>query len=82
MSAMSTGEEKFLHGDVCTGDGVAAVESSSRAGAKSSLVRDVRGGKCGVLAEYLPSLIYRKPGQHVRNGLAGWASHQGRLVSV
>lgn len=31
MSAMNTGEEKFLHDDVCTGIGVAAVASSSRA---------------------------------------------------
>lgn len=35
-----------------------------------------------VLPEYLPSLTYRKPGQRVRNGLEGWASHQGMLVSV
>lgn len=61
---------------------MAAVESYSRTGAKSSLARDVRGGKCGVLAEYLPSLTYRKPYQHVRNALEQWASHQGRLVSV
>lgn len=31
MSAMSTGRGNFPHGDVCTGDKVVAVASSSRA---------------------------------------------------
>lgn len=36
-----------------------------------------------MLAKYLPSLTYRKPCQHVRNGPDGWAFNQGsNQVSV
>lgn len=31
----------------------------------------IEGKEGGVLVKYLPSLTYRKPGPHVRNGLEG-----------
>lgn len=35
------------------------------------------GGRPGVLAEYLPSLTYRKRGKCVQNGLEGWVLEAG-----
>lgn len=36
-----------------------------------------------MFAKYLPSLTYRKPGRHVRNGPDRWAFNQGsNQVSV
>lgn len=39
------------------------------------------GREGGVLVKYLPSLTYRKPGPHVRNGLEGGLHQGGGQVS-